>query len=640
MPSTTRRPLLLLAVVLANAAPAAAAPATMTDVILVNHRSGACAAVSGPSRTPGTALVQWTCWESSGQTFDAVAVDGGYRIKDRYSGLCLSVAARSKKPGTAATVETCGSTPFQTWSPTAAGGGAVRLANGGSGLCLAVVGGGTADGDRLVQTACRKVPTQAWTMSAKTVKSWWSPVYKTPIPAVASTVLANGKVLLWSARNPFMFGYGEIGRTYTSIFDPATGKASERIVSTTNHEMFCPGIATLPDGRVLVNGGSSSSATSLYDPRTNAWATGQAMNVPRGYEADTVLDTGDVFTLGGSWSGDLGHRMGEVWDAAGGWRVLKAVDGNTFAGPDPRGIYRGDNHMWLFGVTGGKVFHAGPAAAMHWIDTAGDGAVHPAGTRGDDRYSINGDVVMWKPGVLLKVGGAPGYESGRGTTAAYSVDFSAGYRKPVVVKKLKPMLFPRTFANAVVLPDGAVVIVGGRTDASTTGDTGSVMIPEIWDPKTATFSRLTPMVTPRHYHSSAVLLPDGRVFVGGGGVCGTCVNHPDAEILTPPYLIADSGALAPRPVITKAPRSAKVGATLAVTTDTDVKGFALVRMGASTHTVNNDQRRIPLVWSRKTGNAYTLPLPASRGVLLPGNWMLFALDAAGVPSVARIVNIR
>jgi galactose oxidase len=144
----------------------------------------------------------------------------------------------------------------------------------------------------------------------------------------------------------------------------------------------------------------------------------------------------------------------------------------------------------------------------------------------------------------------------------------------------------------------------------------------------------------------ALLLLDGRVFVGGGGLCtdnftGSCNNHPDAEILTPPYLLNANGTLATRPAITSAPTSAAPGATITVRTDTAVASFALVRMSAVTHSVNNDQRRIPLPITGGSQSAgYWLDIPLDTGEVLPGNYMLFALSASGRPSVAKVIAIR
>ena len=69
----------------------------------------------------------------------------------------------------------------------------------------------------------------------------------------------------------------------------------------THHQMFCEGLALLADGRVLINGGSNDSATTIYDPATGTWTVGPRMNIPRAYKGDTTLSTGQVLTLGGSW---------------------------------------------------------------------------------------------------------------------------------------------------------------------------------------------------------------------------------------------------------------------------------------------------------------------------------------------------
>jgi galactose oxidase len=168
-----------------------------------------------------------------------------------------------------------------------------------------------------------------------------------------------------------------------------------------------------------------------------------------------------------------------------------------------------------------------------------------------------------------------------------------------------------------------------------------VLSPELWDPATGSFTVMAPQAIPRTYHSAAVLLPDGRVFSGGGGLCGGCTtNHPDGQIYSPPYLFNANGTLRTRPVITSAPASAVTGSTVTVTTNSATPTFSLIRMSGDTHTVNNDQRRIPLAPATVNGTTYTLQLPSDKGVLLPGNYMLFALDASGTPSVAKMMNIR
>ncbi len=168
------------------------------------------------------------------------------------------------------------------------------------------------------------------------------------------------------------------------------------------------------------------------------------------------------------------------------------------------------------------------------------------------------------------------------------------------------------------------------------------MVAEIWNPADETFKPLEPMTVPRTYHSTAILLQDGRVFVGGGGQCGVgCAqNHLDAEILTPPYLLDADGSEAARPVILEAPSKAELGDTLKVTTQEPVASFALMRLSATTHTVNNDQRRIPLQPTETEKSTYTMPISSDPGIVLPGYYMLFAMNEAGVPSVAKTIQIR
>ena len=145
------------------------------------------------------------------------------------------------------------------------------------------------------------------------------------------------------------------------------------------------------------------------------------------------------------------------------------------------------------------------------------------------------------------------------------------------------------------------------------------------------------MVTARPYHSIALLLPDARVLVGGGGLCsgdGTCsVNHPNVEIYSPSYLFAGA-----RPTITAPGTVTANGGSFSVTVGGTPDAFALVRMASVTHSVDTDQRRIPLQASG-SGATRTLTAPANRNIAPPGYYMLFALDG-DVPSVASIVKIN
>ncbi|WP_433295200.1 discoidin domain-containing protein [Actinoplanes sp. CA-030573] len=467
-----------------------------------------------------------------------------------------------------------------------------------------------------------------------------------PLVPVAAAQLPNGKILTWSAfqADDYVGGYG---RTVTATYDPATGVVTQRTITTTGHDMFCPGISTLPDGRILVTGGNDSEKTSIYDPATDSWTSGPDMTVGRGYQASTTLSDGRVFTIGGSWSGGYGgqngtpHKNGEVWSAAAGWKALPGTNVVPMltADANPNGDYRKDNHAWLFAWTGGSVLQAGPAKAMNWYGTTGTGSTTAAGTRGDAGDQMNGNAVMYDTGKILAVGGSPSYEQSYATADAYVLTIN-GVNKAVTTKKVGSMANTRAFGNAVALPDGTVAVFGGQNYAVPFSDNTSVLNAELYDPATEKFTTMATATVPRNYHSVALLMPDGRVFTGGGGLCGTgcATNHFDGQVFTPPYLLSSDGTAATRPVITSAPATAANGAKITVKTDSAVTAFAIVRMGTATHTVDTDQRRLSLTPTVVTGG-YQVTIPADAGVALPGYWMLFALNDKGVPSVAKTVKI-
>ncbi|MEV4937793.1 galactose oxidase early set domain-containing protein [Streptomyces zaomyceticus] len=147
---------------------------------------------------------------------------------------------------------------------------------------------------------------------------------------------------------------------------------------------------------------------------------------------------------------------------------------------------------------------------------------------------------------------------------------------------------------------------------------------------------------PRNYHRVANLLPDGRVFSGGGGLCGDCAtHHADGSVFTPPYLLNADGSSKPRPAITGGvPPRAAAGTALTVTTGGPVASFVLMRAAAATHSTDNGQRRVPLTSVPAGTGAYTVSLPADKGgAVLPGTYMLFALDAQRVPSTAHFITV-
>ena len=472
------------------------------------------------------------------------------------------------------------------------------------------------------------------------VEGTWSPVYTGDMIPVASANLPNGDILSWSAYSRFDFG-GDNGRTYTSIFDISNNSFNTTLIANTGHDMFCPGIANIKGGEIVITGGSSSAKTTIYNPANNTFRAGDEMNVPRGYHAMCTLDDGRVFTLGGSWSGGRFNKDAEVWSEETGWYTLGNVNSDITVrqgAPDPDGIYRDDNHAWIFAAPGGRVFQAGPGTNMHWISTIGQGEVLDAGRRGNDNYAMNGNAVMYDIGKILTTGGAASYNQPTypATNSAFTIDISN--ERDAVVSRVGALNETRVLHNSVVLPNGEVVVTGGQCQPQLFTDVCARYETEIWNPNTESFREVASMQTPRTYHSVSILMKDGRVWVAGGGLCGDCdTNHPDAEIYSPPYLFNNNNTLATRPVIENAPNAASYNTSISVSTNVSVQEFVLMRMSSATHSVNNEQRRIPLTFSSNGGNNYNVNIP-ERGWVPPGNYFLFAIKN-GVPSIAATIDV-
>jgi galactose oxidase len=418
--------------------------------------------------------------------------------------------------------------------------------------------------------------------------------------------------------------------------------------------MFCPAISSLQDGRILIQGGSDASATSFYDPKTNAFTRGPDMKMARGYQSSTTLSDNSIFTIGGAYSGPRKGKDGEVYNAkTNTWKALPGAKVTPMLTVDREGIWREDNHAWLFGWKNGSVFQAGPSKAMNWYGTAGTGSQVAAGIRDPIGDSMCGIFVMYEPGKILSAGGAQSYTNTDANARTHITTIDKPNQKPQV-ERVGDMTYPRGFSNAVVLPDGTVLVTGGQRRSLVFTDTAGILYAELFNPATKTWKTLAPEAVPRNYHSVSILLADGTVFSGGGGLCyvgnvgrssANCdklVDHADGQIFSPPYLFNADGSKATRPTISAISQtSVKVGGKLTVTMKGAAEGFkyTLIRMGSVTHSVNTDQRRIPLTDFSCSNDRATITLPNDSGVLIPGMYYLFVVNDQGVPSIARTVQV-
>src|SRR5678816_377041 len=209
----------------------------------------------------------------------------------------------------------------------------------------------------------------------------------------------------------------------------------------------------------------------------------------------------------------------------------------------------------------GRVFYSGPDTTLRKLDPAGTGSWQTFGQR-DAINRDYGSHAVFGVGKTLVAGG------GGSSSDARVIDTNGATPQ---VSATSPMAFGRRQFNLTLLADGSVLSTGGNsTGASLIDMNGGVYNAERWDPASGQWTTLAAQAVTRQYHSTALLLPDGRVLSAGGGICGTCdqVGYlaKNAEVFTPPYLFQKdgSGQLAPRPTISSAPSSAGYGSQIQI----------------------------------------------------------------------------
>jgi hypothetical protein len=454
----------------------------------------------------------------------------------------------------------------------------------------------------------------------------WGPVVDWPVVGVHVALLPNGKVLAYdSVGDKATETYQVHDHTRATVWDPATGTQTPVDVNT-GYNIFCSGLAHLPDGSLFTAGGNKDAQlngivqTHTFNPNTNTWSLGPDMAVGRWYPSVTPLRNGEMLITEG------GPDTPEVRTTAGGLRTLSTASLNLPLYP------------WIDVAPDGRAFYSGPDQTMRSLDTTANGAWQ-AFTQRDALNRSYGSHTLYDVGKILVTGGASS------TSDSRVIDINGATPQ---VSATAPMATGRRQHNLTVLADGSVLATGGNSSGASLVDLANGVYPaEQWNPATGQWKTLASMQVTRQYHSTALLLPDGRVLSAGGGICGTCdtVGYlaKNAEVFTPPYLFKQdgSGEAAVRPVIGSAPAEATYGTPLSIGTAdaASIRKLALVRLGAVTHSVNMEQRYVPLSFTAGSGTL-TATAPRDANVAPPGVYMLFAIDANGVPSMAKMVTLK
>lgn len=516
----------------------------------------------------------------------------------------------------------------------------------------------------------------------------WAPAAPLPVIAINAALLPTGKVLIFAYpgrpgepgsgfenRAEAYVGYPEDPGSWRQVdppIDPRTGKPTD---------IWCAGTSLLADGRVLVTGGNLDedpahvftglNTVFTFDPWTESWQRHEPMRQGRWYPTQLLMPDGrtliasgvtapgdpDFGSLRPSGSGGMDNDA-EVFEPGGDVSQLD-FRFNDPGRPPLSGLY-----PKLFWSHTGRALAAGPEPTDSWyLDPGGPSVWSELSNL--SRMREWGTAVMLADGRVVTLGGSPpdqfvdgdgdgvddfSYRPATATTEIFDGRAAAAGWTPGPA-----MGMPRSHANSVLLPDGTVATVGGGF-----GQDGSQYYynwlyeeeqrrVELLDPRTGRVTLGAAQAEARTYHSTALLLPDGRVMSGGDDINGadgpgTGITDDTVEIYSPPYLFAEDGSpLGPdeRPQIASAPTTATLGDVVDVATaGVPAARAVLVAPGAATHATDMSQRIVELPEPvALAGGGLRLRVPEDANVALPGYYMLFLLSQDGVPSVARFIRI-
>jgi glycosidase len=497
----------------------------------------------------------------------------------------------------------------------------------------------------------------------------WDPVFKLANVAIHAHLLPTGKVLYWGRRktpgDPSFASLNEHS-SQTFLWDPATGqstptKQSPTLAGGQGINLFCSGHTFLPDGQLLVVGGhlfdsEGVDQACLYDAAADSWTPLPIMNNGRWYPTAITLPDGGALALSGSFAQGRPQPPPD--------NPTPPPQGTQFpVNPNPQ-IWRGNGWAPTMNFIGlqlfprlhiepkqGRVFMAGPRD-VSFLDVTGQGTWTPGPLR-DGANRDYAPSVMYDSGKILFIGGGQDPQTQLPTNLVESIDLNVPNPQ---WKKTAPMHFARRQHNATVLPDGTVLVTGGTQGIpgnpqwlafNNVLPGGPVHNAELWNPDTDQWTLMAAEDIDRCYHSTALLLPDGRVLSAGGGEYApnnpalpnqpnpATDSHHDAQIFTPPYLLKG-----PRPSISVAPAEIVYGQSFDITVgagDTIAK-VSWIRLGSVTHSCNQNQSLIFLMFTQAASKV-TIQAPANSNIAQPGHYMLFVLNKQGVPSLAHIAHI-
>jgi hypothetical protein len=453
-----------------------------------------------------------------------------------------------------------------------------------------------------------------------------------PINAIHTALLPDGRLLNYGSDQ----NGNQTAAFLYDVWDPSlgTGPGSHFVLpNTTGTDIFCAGTSVMwTTGQVLLTGGDltvngvrnyANNKVTFFNPGANSLTPGGAMNYPRWYATIVPLPNGQKLVVGGiTTRPPVGTT---VWPTASTPEIYNGVSWSTLPAVSTEQDWY---YPRAYVAPSGNIFQIKPYGDLITYSTTGTTPVQYANLVAPSGSTYLPSV-MFAPGEILSVR----------VSATVVININGSSPTISTTASLDQLRYD---GNATLLADGTVFVNGGSSTENSL--TGAAYDTQIWNPASGQWTTGATAAKPRLYHSTAILLPDGTVLTAGGGSPGPVVNL-NAEIYYPSYLYMSGGTPAARPVITSVDNGATsigVGQVLSFTMgDTNpVSRVTLVRAGAASHANNAEQRFFDLSSTiSQNGQQVSVTLPSSANVLIPGYYLLFAFNQAGVPSIAPQVLI-
>jgi hypothetical protein len=490
----------------------------------------------------------------------------------------------------------------------------------------------------------------------------WAFGDNTSISPIHVALLPSGKILYLAGSG---WNYNNQSGPFQAIVRDAT--SGSEVTLQQQEDLFCSGMTSLADGTVLFAGGTlqydqspdncngrwhGESCTYEFSPTTETFTKRADMAHGRWYPTLITLPDGKVFTFTGYDEYGIMNMIVEVYDpSTKSWTIRPEPGGTatytvgsgvtsscpgavtpTYTGVGPESSFYPRGHLMPSGLV---ILCGFRPEVRSWRPSDGDWVtttVLSTNRHYGASFLLPLHNLSSEKGKILVVGGSPTSDD-YAVTSCQIIDYDASSTAVPVIRTVSSTTYRRKFMSPVTLPNGKFVVFGGTEIG--TNETAPVRTPEMFDPVTESWQVLPASSVARVYHSTALLLPDGRVWVAGG-MRQSNIYEARTEFFSPDYLFAGA-----RPTISADPTVGGYGSTISISTpdEPDVTSVSLLRLMNTTHHYDANQRLIWLQIVGRGSGSITVSAPISANIAPPGYYMIHILNSAGVPSTARIIKI-